>query len=82
MRARVCTISGPGLLSKSERERRGREIVTKAGADTFEYFNKVVQQRKVGLQRSGSKRITGWNVCETVNGNLWPPARSKIGSAL
>lgn len=30
------------------------------------------------MPRSDSKRITGLNVCETVNGNLWPPARSKI----
>ena len=46
MRSRVCPISGPGLLSKSERERRGREIVAKSGADTVEYFNEVVQQQK------------------------------------
>ena len=49
MRARVCPISGPGFLSKSERERRGREIVAKSGADTVEYFNKVVQQQKGGV---------------------------------
>src|SRR5215475_6667202 len=49
MRARVCPISGPGLLSKSERERRGREIVAKSGADTVEYFNEVVQQQKGGV---------------------------------
>jgi integrase len=51
MRSRVCPISGPGLLSKSERERRGREIVAKSGADTVEYFNEVVQQQKGGVVR-------------------------------
>ena len=45
MRKRVCPVSGPGLLSKSERERRGREIIVESGADTVEHFNKVVKQQ-------------------------------------
>ena len=45
MRARVCPISGPGLLSRSELERRGREIIAASGADTVEYFNRVVKQQ-------------------------------------
>jgi hypothetical protein len=45
VRERVCPISGPGLLSKSERERRGREIIAASGADTVEYFNRVVKQQ-------------------------------------
>jgi hypothetical protein len=44
MRAKICPISGPGHLSKSERERRAREIVAESGADTVERFNKVVNQ--------------------------------------
>jgi hypothetical protein len=40
MRAKVCPISGPGHLSKSERERRAREIVAESGADTLEHFDK------------------------------------------
>ncbi len=44
MRAKICHISGPGHLSKSERERRAREIVAERGADTVERFNKVVSQ--------------------------------------
>jgi hypothetical protein len=44
MRAKVCPISGPGHLSKSERERRAREIVVESGADTLEHFDKVVRQ--------------------------------------
>jgi integrase len=46
-RARICPISGPGKLSKSERQRRAREIVAESGADTVEYFKKVVQQQPV-----------------------------------
>ena len=44
MRAKVCPISGPGHLSKSERERRAREIIAERGADTVEQFDKVVRQ--------------------------------------
>src|ERR1017187_9312240 len=43
-RARVCPVSGPGVLSPSARERRAREIISKSGADTEEHFNKVVKQ--------------------------------------
>ena len=43
-RAKVCPISGVGSLSGSERKRRAREIINDSGADTIEYFNKVVQQ--------------------------------------
>ena len=44
MRAKICPISGPGYLSKSERERRAREIIAESGADTVEHFNQVVKQ--------------------------------------
>ena len=43
-RARICPVSGKGLLSKSARERFAHEIIAKSGADTEEYFNKVVKQ--------------------------------------
>jgi integrase len=52
MRARICPISGSGKLSQSERTRRAREIVAASGADTLEYFNKVVQ------------REIAWTFCE------------------
>ena len=45
MRSRVCPASGPGFLSKSERERRSHEIVAASGADTVEYFDEVVKQQ-------------------------------------
>jgi integrase len=48
-RARVCPISGPGSLSESARTRRGREIVAASGADTVEYFNKVVKQQPTAV---------------------------------
>lgn len=45
-REKVCPISGPGSLSKSERIRRAREIVAASGANSVEHFNSVVQQKK------------------------------------
>ena len=44
-RAKVCPIFGTGSLSDSERKRRGREIIAASGADTVEYFNRVVKQQ-------------------------------------
>ena len=43
-RERICPIFGPGLLSKSERKRKAREIIQASGADSGEYFNEVVRQ--------------------------------------
>jgi len=49
-RAKICPISGPGSLNKSERQRRCREIIAASGGDTEEYFNKVVRpQQKHGV---------------------------------
>ena len=42
-RERICPISGPGSLSVSERKRKAREIIAASGADTEEYFEKVVR---------------------------------------
>jgi hypothetical protein len=44
VRERVCPISGPGLLSKSERKRKAREIIQASGVDSVERFNEVVKQ--------------------------------------
>jgi hypothetical protein len=44
VRERVCPISGPGCLSKSERKRKAREIIQASGADSLEYFKAVVKQ--------------------------------------
>ena len=57
IRERVCPISGPGSLSKSERQRRAREIVVASGADTEEYFKKVVKKKGGGITfREQAKR--------------------------
>ena len=44
VRERICPISGPGLLSKSERKRKAREVIQASGADSAEYFNEVVKR--------------------------------------
>jgi integrase len=44
VRERICPISGPGLLSKSERKRKAREIIQVSGADSPEFFREVVKQ--------------------------------------
>jgi integrase len=44
VRERICPISGPGLLSKSERKRKAREIIQASGADSRECFKQVVKQ--------------------------------------
>ena len=44
VRERICPIFGPGLLSKSGRKRKAREIIQASGADSAEYFKEVVNQ--------------------------------------
>jgi integrase len=53
---RICPVSGAGLLSKSQRERRAREIIAESGADTEEHFNKVVRQTASATFREQSER--------------------------
>jgi len=55
VRERVCPISGPGLLSKSERKRKAREIIRASGADSAEYFKEVVKQDGEGTFREQSE---------------------------
>jgi integrase len=38
---RICPASGPGKMSKPERERTAREIIAVSGADTHEHFETV-----------------------------------------
>jgi integrase len=57
-RARICPVSGPGVLSKSERSRRAREIIAESGADTVEHFNAVVvktQETITTFQEQGAR---------------------------
>jgi len=53
-RARICPVSGPGKLSKSERQRRARAIIAASGADTDLQFNKVVKHAGVVTFREQS----------------------------
>src|ERR1700693_140568 len=39
---KICPVSGPGLLTKPERERRKVEIVNSFGANSVEHFNKTM----------------------------------------
>jgi hypothetical protein len=69
-------------LSKSERQRRAREIIAQSGADTAEYFNKVVQPQKVGVV-TFKEQASRWieHTYEPGNANLLHPEQSRIGSA-
>jgi integrase len=49
VRERICPISGPGSLSKSECKRKAREIIEASGADSPEYFEKVVTGTSCGI---------------------------------
>ncbi len=42
MSVRICRTSGPGLLTKTQRERRKIEIVTAHGANSEEHFENVI----------------------------------------
>ena len=43
VRERICPASGPGKLSASERKRKAKEIIEASGADSAEYFERVVR---------------------------------------
>lgn len=49
VRERICLISGPGSLSKSERKRKAREIIEASGADSPAYFKQVVKPSPDGI---------------------------------
>ena len=65
VRERICPISGPGSLNRSERERRAKEIIADAQVDTAQYFNRVVKQQfgltfkeqsKIWLEKSQTRK--------------------------
>lgn len=37
----ICPVSGPGKMTKPERERRAKEIIAESGADTEQHFKQV-----------------------------------------
>ena len=61
--AQICPISGPGSLTKSERERRAREIIRESGADTEEHFNQAVKHFQVCVTFSEQAEL--WYFAET-----------------
>jgi integrase len=44
-RERICPVSGPGSLGQSARKRRAKEIIIASGADTQEFFDRVVMSQ-------------------------------------
>ncbi|MGA2300990.1 MAG: tyrosine-type recombinase/integrase [Candidatus Acidiferrum sp.] len=65
VRERICPISGPGYMNRSERERRAKEIIAESRVDTAEHFNRTVKQQfgvtfkeqsKIWLQQSQSRK--------------------------
>ena len=57
MSIKICPVSGPYLLTESERKRRAVEIVNSHGANSIERFNQVVALERG--QRSASKLRAG-----------------------
>jgi len=49
VRERICPISGPGSLSRSERKRKAKEIIQSSGVDTAEHFTTVVKPNPTGV---------------------------------
>jgi integrase len=65
VRERICPISGPGSMNRSERERRAKEIIAESHVDTAQYFNRVVnkqlgvtfkEQSKIWLEQSQTRK--------------------------
>ena len=65
MSIRICPTSGPGLMTRTERERRKIEIVSEHGANNVEHFEKIVaiesgltfrEQAKKWLQKAIARR--------------------------
>jgi integrase len=52
----ICPVAGPGAMTKSERERRAKEIIQESGADTKEHFNRVVAGNLGVTLREQAKR--------------------------
>lgn len=82
VRERICPISGHGSLSQSERKRKAGEIIQASGADSQEYFEKVVttpssgitfrEQSKVWLEQSQNRKREpiGESYAVTIQGAL------------
>jgi hypothetical protein len=60
LRVRICPCSGPGLLNRSERKRKAREIIAASKADTAEYFEKVQAANHVGSRTTFRQQAELW----------------------
>ena len=65
VRERICPISGPGSMNRSERERRAKEIIAESEVDTAQFFQRVVKQQlgitfkeqsKIWLEQSQTRK--------------------------
>ena len=54
---RICPISGPGRLTKPERQRKARDIIVASGVDSPQYFAKVTG---IGGCRTFSEQAVWW----------------------
>ena len=54
---RICPISGPGRLTKPERQRKARDIIVASGVDSPQYFAKVTG---IGGCRTFSEQAEWW----------------------
>jgi integrase len=81
VRERICPIFGPGLLSKSERKRKAREIIQASGADSADYFNEVVKRETgvtfreqseiwLGQMQNRRRKPVGQSYAATIQGAL------------
>jgi integrase len=57
MSVKICPVSGPELLTKSERQRRMVEIVNSFGANSAEHFNKV---KTIEMGHTFSEQAKKW----------------------
>jgi len=68
---RICPVSGPGSMTKSERARRAKEIIAESGADSPKLFSRV-QAVNLGLtfrQQANGGCVT----CKNGSGSLSNP---------
>jgi hypothetical protein len=76
-RARICPIAGHGKLTKSERQRRASEIIAESGADTAQYFNRVVKSQLQNSCATFKEQAEKWFAAATTRKRK-PVARSTV----
>ena len=71
-REKICPVSGPGTMTKVERQRKAKEIIAASGVDTEKHFNEVVG---VGLGITFREQAAWWvNHVQTRNRNPVAPS--------